>query len=228
MKDTLKLLYILIICSLNSSAQNKILTKGNFMYVFKVTFLGMHYEWDGDPSAYSIIDGTHLRNLPAKQDTDLLPGVTYLITKNGGYYASDDTVDMVSKACCETGDIKENLYRFLYDSMPFDLNQKRCYNLFEKLHPQKRCRLRYYHGTEDFKGQKERFQHRTGIFYIEFWKVDMDYCICDIYRTAITQRFFGQKCAYIRQLGKIHRIKRQEAKWIKNRFKQILDDSNKK
>lgn len=194
------------------------------MYVIKVTYKPLDVVSCGYPSAYAIIDDMDLKKLTNHVDKNLNNGFMYHLTKNGGLYAIDDTSRIESRVCCLTGDVKKNLFSYIYNNRNVDITNSASLvsrGLFKSLEESRfNTIIANLQFCDSFDNTMEC---ESGKYQISIWSIDLEFCVCDCYRTTITQEINGDKCAYIRRIGFPLKVKRKEMVKIKNKFKLIIE-----
>jgi len=192
------------------------------MYVIKLTINPSPY--CGFPTAYAIIDDLDLHRLSNLGDTSMMPGLMYHLTKNGGIYAIDDTTIIESRVCCSTGDIKKNLFNYLYNNRNVEITHSAnlvSRSLFNSL---KKSRFNTIVTNLHFCDTIDNtIDCETGRYQISIWSIDLEFCLCDCYRTTIFQEINGNTCAYIRHMGSPLKMKRKEMVRIKNKFRPMIE-----
>lgn len=220
-----KYIYLLLL-ALNIATDCYCQIHSKVMYIMKVTYIPLQVEFDGNTTAYAIIDTTTFNALPNYSDPNILPGIIYFLTKNGGYYAVDDTMELASRICCLTGDMKFNMNSYVYNSYlhnesAYDWTKEFGGELFEDLKTNNRNTLII---NAKLTERIENYTYKeNGIYRISFWKAELDYCVCDVFDTQIDQPNFGNKCAYIRRVDKSLHIKNSERKAIRSKLKSIIE-----
>lgn len=218
----MKYIIVFILLSSNLYAQNKRQNEQNV--VIKVCYAPKGVLFDGKPCQYAIIRESKLDDFQIINDTSLVPGLIYLITKNGGYSISDDTVDEKSQVCCSTGNIEQHLVEYMNSSYHFNYKIPANFELFSILKRRKMNTLKYTYDINMHKKKPTQYQE-SGIYNVSFWIADIDYCLCDSYHAPYSQHFYGNKFAYLRAIKKIYRIKKEKLRKMKQLFKAVLENN---
>jgi hypothetical protein len=177
--------------------------------LIKVTYVHKLIPED-QPTAYAIMDMNKFMTMKIDDSTYRHPNLLYVMTKNGGIYAWNNYSKEYSYACYKYGDASK-AYFLSEDEKKDIINLKFSdftINQIMEEAKNKQMDMRFSDSVEDYT--------------ISCYKIDVDFCSCNLFMNSPTHPLYNNNGAYIRKVNKVKKISKSEQEEIQKIIEQCI------
>ncbi len=162
-----------------------------------------------EPSiSFVLINLERFDSIKTKADSlEKLPKFINNILLNGGYYISQEEIDICILGCCEFGNVQKGLVEYFEKNIPK-----------EKVNEYKAAGAKLLSLLKSYKGTSFDIQKNDSKFEITVWEVELSYCICELFYETPPFRIMDKNAAYLKSISKVRKPKNK----IRRQINQYL------